>query len=117
MKKLFIILLCVCLCVIVFAGCEQKEIFEFVGNPTMSTTDLLGYYTVEVTGQVKNISEKDFDYAQIIFSVYDENEALLGTAIDNINYWSAGDVWNYKTIGIISSGVPAKVKLKNLDAF
>lgn len=117
MKKLFVILLCLCLGVLVFVGCEQTEKFEFVGKPTMNATEIAGYYSVEVSGQVKNVSGKDFDYAQITFSVYDKNGALLGTAIDNISYWSADDLWSYCTVGIISSGIPTNVKLKNIDAF
>lgn len=57
----------------------QKKRFEF-GEAKGSINSITGFCTV--TGTVKNVSGKDYSYAQITIAFYDASGAKLETGID-----------------------------------
>lgn len=56
-----------------------------------------GYITY-ISGTLVNNTSYKTSYLQITFSLFDEDGALVGTAIDNINYLDAGGVWKFKAM-------------------
>lgn len=84
---------------------KDLEVLELVGG--MDSVE--GIYdenvgTIHITGQVRNNGDKMLDYASIQFSLYDEAGNLLGTAMDNIVNFGAGETWQFDAVGI--SNVP-----------
>lgn len=87
------------------APTTDLEVLELVGG--MDSVE--GVYdesigSIHITGQVRNNGNKMLDYASIQFSMYDENGNLLGTAMDNIVNFGAGEIWQFDALGI--SNVP-----------
>jgi membrane protein implicated in regulation of membrane protease activity len=70
--------------------------YDQVGDITGESS---GYGTITITGSLKNTSGKDFSYASVTFSLYDANEAKLGTASDYINGWKSGETWKFSATG------------------
>ena len=70
--------------------------YEFVEqiNMTSKYDSYLGY-SVNITGKLKNTSNKQFSYVSVTFAIYDENGNQIETAMDNMNYLQAGSVWSF----------------------
>ena len=78
--------------------------------------ELAGFYYVTISGTAKNTSGNDLSYAQIIFSIFDESDAQIGNALDNINNLSAGTTWKFSAIGMFEIA-PARCRLSEITAF
>lgn len=68
-----------------------------------------------IVGVVRNNTDKEYKYAHISFSVYDSNEAQIGTAWANISNLEAGGVWKFEAIILREDA--ASVKFKGITAF
>jgi len=64
-------------------------------------SDSYGFTTI--TGEIKNNTDRTYSYVQVTFSLYDENGAQIGTAMDNINNLEPNGIWKFKAIGMGSS--------------
>lgn len=60
----------------------------------IETDGLLTY----ISGSLVNNTSRQTNYLQITFNLYDEDGALIGSAMDNINYLDAGGVWKFKAL-------------------
>jgi hypothetical protein len=123
--KIMSLFICLVVSIIFISGCgtstnstntqtsnlTTQQKYEMVGTVTVDMDDILDNYNVKVSGKLKNISGKISTYASIEYNVYDSNDNLLGTSFDNVSNWENNTVWNFQTIGYITSGKPAKVKL------
>lgn len=78
--------------------------------------ELAGFYYVTISGTAKNTSGKNLSYAQIIFSIFDESDAQIGNALDNINNLSAGTTWKFSAMGMFEIA-PARCRLSEITAF
>ena len=86
-----------------------KMVYEY--NQTLG-------YSVKITGTAKNATKKNYSYASVEYSVYDEDGANLGTALDNINNLAAGDTWKFEaTLFSFPKTKPATYKLVEITAF
>jgi len=54
------------------------------------------YGNLVIAGQAK--AHKDFSYAEVKVKFYDQNDAVLGTSMDNINDLEKGEVWNFEVM-------------------
>lgn len=61
-----------------------------------------GYLTY-ISGSLVNNTSSQTSYLQITFNLYDEDGALIGSAMDNINYLDAGGVWKFKAMAFDSN--------------
>ena len=52
-----------------------------------------------------NNTNKNYNYAQVTFNIYDKDGNQLGTAVDNINNFQANGTWKYKAIGLTTEKV------------
>lgn len=55
------------------------------GNPT-------------IIGKVKNNRNKEYSYVQITFNLYDASDALVGTAVANVNNLEPGEIWKFQAL-------------------
>lgn len=84
---------------------------------TSEYNEYLGYST-KITGTAKNITNKNLSYAQIEFSIYDENGNNLGTALANINNLAKGDTWQFEaTLIDFPSSKPTSYKLADITTW
>ena len=87
--------------------------FEIVGDFS-TESDGYSYY---ITGKIINKKGKELDYAQIIFNLYDEEGAQIGTAIDNINGLKEDGVWKFEAMALEDPEKIASWELDSIDAF
>lgn len=90
-----------------------------ISNVTMSVdyNSYLGY-SAKITGTAKNLSGKNYSYASIEYTIYDEEGNNLGTAIDNINHLANGDTWKFEAnLFSYPSTRPTSYKLVDITAF
>lgn len=57
-------------------------------------------YSTNFIGIVKNNTNKDYTYAQIVFNLYDKDGNSIGMAMDNISNIKAGGTWKFKAMAI-----------------
>ncbi|MBO4570009.1 MAG: hypothetical protein J5689_02195 [Clostridia bacterium] len=103
---------------IAIGSAEPKEKIEVSGcYITTSYSEYLGY-SASVRGSAKNITNKNYSYVQLEFTVYDASHANLGTALANINNLAAGDTWNFEaTLLSFPSSKPVSFILAKITTF
>ena len=73
-----------------FASVDSLNLFPFAlvkdGNSTLR----------HVVGRVDNNGTQVVTDVSVVFNLFDDNNAAVGTATDSINSIAAGSVWNYK---------------------
>jgi len=73
-----------------FASVDSLILFPFAllkdGNSTLR----------HVVGRVDNNGTQAVTDVSVVFNLFDDNNAAVGTATDSINSIAAGSVWNYK---------------------
>ena len=90
-----------------------------ISNVSMSVEyNLYLGYSAKITGTAKNLSGKDYSYASIEYTIYDEEGNNLGTAIDNINHLANGDTWKFEAnLFSYPNTRPTSYKLVEITAF
>lgn len=64
----------------------------------------------ELVGYVNNTSSMTYKYAQIQFNLYDNEGALVGSTMTNVNNLEPGDRWKFKAMVIYRDATVAKFK-------
>lgn len=97
---------------------SNKEKFTLLEGYKGYTGDYdIGYY---IEGYIQNNTEKEYSYVQVEFNLYDEEGALIGTALDNINNLEANSKWKFKAVSLLTSDETSKVasyKLKEITGW
>ena len=73
---------------------EEQEDFIFVEGPTCVPGEFSSY----LVGVVKNNTNKDYDYIQITFTLYDVDGNVVGTALANAKNLKAGGTWKFEAM-------------------
>ena len=73
---------------------KEEEGFVFIEGPECVTGDFANY----IVGVVKNNNNKDYDYLQISFTLYDANNNVVDTAFTNINNVRQGQTWRFEAM-------------------
>lgn len=73
---------------------EYEEDFVFIEGPVDQPGDFANY----IVGVVKNNTNKDYDYLQITFTLYDANGNVLDSAFANVNNVKAGGTWRFEAM-------------------
>lgn len=104
MKKVFSVIIAI-LMIIGLTGCSglfddndsSSYRYEFIGELDMPVdySSYLGY-SVEIRGKLKNKSSREFSYVSVTFAIYDGNGNQIDTAMTNMNYLQAGNIWSFK---------------------
>ena len=71
--------------------------------------------TVTISGTVVNGSQKNYEYVQIEFGLYNDSGAKIGTALDNLSGLASGERWRYEAVG--SSDSAARWELDTLTGY
>lgn len=80
---------------------EQKEDYDFIflEGPNLQMADHASYdFANYITGIVQNNTDKDYDYLQISFTLYDEQGNVIDTAFTNVNNIKAGGTWKFEAM-------------------
>ena len=77
---------------------------------TKEYSEYLGWDS-EITGMLKNVSGRNYDYISIEFGIYDANGSKIGSAYDNLSGLAKGEVWSFKATSYFSDAEPVSYKL------
>ena len=104
-----------------FSSIDSKDKLEITNTELVVDSyviDSTTYYNVYVQGTAKNISNKNYSYASVEFSVYDADNNNLGTALANINNLASGDTWQFNAMLInTATSAPTTYKLVKITVF
>ena len=104
---------------VVFLNNETQNPKLEVSQTTLSVeyNEYLGY-SATVKGMAKNVSNRDFSYVSIEFSIYDSSGNNLGTALANINNLSKGDSWQFEAhLFSFPSSMPVSYRLVEITTW
>ena len=87
----------------------EEEKFTISDVKAYSDDSGFAYY---IEGIVKNNTDKDYNYIQITYNVYDKDDNNLGTCLDNNSNLKSGETWKFKTM---CSGSPDEIVRYELD--
>lgn len=119
MKKVFLLLMLT----FMLCGCSIDDIESELKNENdFALTDDRGYtdnYNIAyyIEGTVKNLTNKEYSYVQIELSVYDEDNNIIGSCLDNINNLDANGSWKIKAICTGDAKSIKSYKLKGFTAW
>lgn len=65
----------------------------------------VGAYSLTITGEATNESERDYSYVQLQFGVYDESGAKTDDALANTSGLDAGRTWRFEAMGTETENV------------
>ena len=66
-------------------------------------------YMTEITGQIKNNTNKEFSFTEVEFNIYDASGNKVGSTEDNSGDLKPGAIWNFDAIGTITDAKTYKV--------
>lgn len=49
-----------------------------------------------ISGTIKNVSDKNYSYAEVEINLYDANKNQVGSTLANINNFQTGTTWDFK---------------------
>lgn len=58
------------------------------------------YDMPKFNGVIKNNTDHDMDYVEINITIYDKDDAQIGTALANTNNLKAGGTWKFEAISL-----------------
>lgn len=90
----------------------QKEQFDI--SETTTSFDGITYY---IEGTITNKTNSKMSYVQVIFNLYDETGAQVGTAMDNVNNLEANGKWKFKAMSLDFDGKAKSYKLSEITGF
>lgn len=123
MKKLYLLLV---IMVLFLTGCTVDNIYQPLKenvqkqeNNKFTLSDDKGYsdeykFAYYIEGNVKNNTNNNYSYVQVMFNVYDENGSIIGSCLDNINNLEGNGTWKIKAI---CSGEAKDIKSYKLAGF
>ena len=92
---------------------EKQEKYTIEGDITESKDK----YSLNLEGILRNNTDRDLNYIQISFNVYDKDGNLLGTALDNANHLKAGGTWKFKAVYFSSDNEADHWELAEVSGF
>ena len=73
---------------------------------TLVSSEMTGTdYSAYIEGEIRNNTNKKYSYVKVSFTLYDENGAQLGSAIDSINNLEPNGTWKYKAIAVTTENI------------
>lgn len=90
---------------------ESSQSFEISGvEITKEYNEYLGW-DCEITGMIKNVSGRNYDYISVEYGIYDSNGLKIGSAYDNLSGLAKGETWRFKATSYFSDAEPITYKL------
>jgi len=78
--------------------------------------DTSGYY-VKITGELTNNTDKDVNYIQVEYVLYDASGAQVGTAYATTTNLKAGGMWRYEAVSTKEPSEIASFELADVTGF
>lgn len=94
---------------------QKKEKYEIVEQPHIVEEGNQYFKTRYIVGTLKNNSQKETSYVQIVFNLYDKDGNVIGSAMTNINHIEKDGTWKFKAI--ITTQNFSSFKLKSISGF
>ena len=85
----------------------SESSFAWIEEPTIMT-DYEGFEFRYIVGAIQNVSDITFPYTSIEFALYDAYGNQIGTTIDSIQYFEAGNTWRFKAMILEDEAVTFK---------
>lgn len=104
-----------------FAGCfdfgdSGNKMCVSNENIKYEYTELLGWQ-VKITGTIENTTGKDLSYISVEYKIYDSDNAVIGTAIDNANSIGKGEKWKFEAMSFsFFDKKPEKVSFSKIES-
>lgn len=111
---LFLTILFVVLFTLDLAEKPNANDLAVVEKSSMQVEKVFDYYTVTITGEMKNTSSEDIDYVSVTFTLFDSEGNVIGSAYDNLNNLKSGQVWKYSATGMTDVGKPVSWECSDL---
>lgn len=83
------------------------ELLEMIGES--------GEYTSKITGRVRNNSGKTYTYAQVVFTLFNDADEQVGSAMANVNGLEPGQVWRFEAVALAKDF--SRFKLDKVSGF
>ena len=105
------------LCFSTLISCKQSSSEIAILSSSMSYIYSRRTYTYQgdISGEFKNVSDKDFAYVSIVFDIFDKNGNKIGEAMDYKWDIAKGETYKYMAISDQFSSEPAKYKLQKIE--
>ena len=87
--------------------------FEFVTGPTGEGNE----YTYEITGILRNNTDRDYSYIQVTFTLYDRSGNNIGTAWANANNLKSGGTWKFNATAFMDDDEIARFELDDISGW
>jgi len=127
MKKVFselleiqLLAVCICLILMISVGCTPNSYIP--SNQSSSGSLVLldnkvqsEEYFKYIVGTVKNNSSHDYSYVSIEFSLLDDQNNKIGTAVDYLSGLRANETWKFKCM--ILEDAAAHYRLESLSGW
>lgn len=88
----------------------KKEDLELIEH-SFKEEEYINY----VVGTIINNTNKEYNYVQIEVNLLDEDDAIIGSTLDNINNLGPGKKWKFKAM--ILDDETVKYEIKNITGF
>lgn len=99
---------------------EEQEQEEPESEPytiTDETLDTSNQFSAYITGTLTNNTDRDLDYIQVEYVLYDADGAQIGTALANTNNLKAGGAWKFEAAAFEDGAEIASFELADVTGF
>lgn len=92
---------------------EEQEPYTI----TDETLDTSNQFSAYITGTLTNNTDRDLDYIQVEYVLYDADGAQIGTALANTNNLKAGGAWKFEAAAFEDGAEIASFELADVTGF
>ncbi|WP_234346332.1 FxLYD domain-containing protein [Collinsella provencensis] len=96
---------------------EQEEPESEPYAITDETLDTSNQFSAYITGTLTNNTDRDLDYIQVEYVLYDADGAQIGTALANTNNLKAGGAWKFEAAAFEDGAEIASFELADVTGF
>ena len=96
---------------------EQKQEEQEPYTITDETLDTSNQFSAYITGTLTNNTDRDLDYIQVEYVLYDADGAQIGTALANTNNLKAGGAWKFEAAAFEDGAEIASFELADVTGF
>ena len=83
---------------------SQSNNLQLISSQTVNNQHM-----TEITGRIKNNTNKEFLYTNVVINLYDATGNKVGDAVDNSGDLKSGAIWNFDAIGALTNAKTYKV--------
>ena len=92
----------------------RQEKFTLIESYNSDESNQYFYY---IEGKIQNNRDKEYDYVQIVFNIFDKDDNMIGTCMDNNSGLNANGTWKFKAICDYGTNDVARYELKEITGW